>query len=168
MVGVSSDRFDGPQSVRPAPLGYAIGGWLVAYSFSAALSFAALVSAISAVTAFTLIPRTVAFPPKCGIRVHEVLDGHILRETSPRQAETPRPCKSTPLATIAASGCPASYQYHALTGLKSLRRLRTTGSRACQEGGTEEHRDGTSCSMLLRLPSCNDLRRAVSGCHMSL
>ena len=90
MVGVSSDRFDGPQSVRPAPLGYAIGGWLVLI-LSAALSFAALVSAISAVTAFTLIPRTVAFPPKSGIRIHEALDGHILRETSPGETETPRP-----------------------------------------------------------------------------
>jgi MFS family permease len=40
------------------PVGSAIGGWLVVYSPSAALSFAALMSAISAIIAFVMIPRT--------------------------------------------------------------------------------------------------------------
>jgi predicted MFS family arabinose efflux permease len=40
------------------PLGSAVGGWLVTHSSSTALSFAALVSIISAAIAFLMIPRT--------------------------------------------------------------------------------------------------------------
>jgi MFS family permease len=39
------------------PIGSAIGGWLVTHSSSGALFFAAIVSVVSAVTAFLMIPR---------------------------------------------------------------------------------------------------------------
>jgi hypothetical protein len=49
------------------PIGSAISGWLVTRSISAALMFAALVSIVSAVAAFRLIPSAAAIASECSV-----------------------------------------------------------------------------------------------------
>jgi hypothetical protein len=60
------------------------------------------------------------------MRIHELLDGHILRETDPGQTDpdTSVPGTDTPLATIVAPGVEPVHPEFTLARLRPLRRLK--------------------------------------------